>query len=873
MPVRSLLIVGSFCLLSLASPAANGDDATLSFERDIRPILKAHCWHCHGEEPELQGGLDLRLARFLKKGGETGSSLVAGDHAASLLFQRIASGEMPPGEVKLPAEDLNRIARWIDAGATTLREEPESLPIGDVFAEEDRAHWSFQPIQRPAVPAISDLLSRTAIDQFIAKSLQAHNLSMSPEADRATQIRRLSFDLLGLPPTPEAVSAFVADERPDAYERLVDEMLDSPAYGERWARHWLDVVGYADSNGYTQDDGERLWAYKYRDYVIRSLNTDKAWNQFIVEQLAGDELVPPPLTNLSAEQVEYLVATGYLRMGPDGTGDGSVDQNVARNDVVAETVKIVSSSLLGLTVGCAQCHAHRYDPISHADYHRIRAVFEPAYDWKNWRAPNGRLVSAWSDETRKAVAEADAEIKAVSDARTAALDVIVNETLERELAKLPADIQPAARAAREAAEKDRTDEQKGLIKEYPFLNVNRGTVYLYQPDRLTGFNKEWDAKQEEAKAKRPADDLIQCLTEVPGKVPETHLFFRGDFNQPRDVVLPGELSIINRSNLELPADDPAVPTSGRRLNYARHLTSGEHPLVGRVLVNRIWLHHFGRGIVATPGDFGVLGEQPSHPELLDWLASEFIRTDWSLKKLQRLIVTSHVYRQSSRHRAELDAVDPENRLLGRMSVRRLEAEVIRDSLLAVSGRLSDKQFGRPTPVAPDEVGQVIVAADTRDSAGRPSNTVIPLGEDEFRRSLYVQVRRSMPLGVLEPFDMPTLAPNCEIRSRSTVAPQSLLMMNNEFVVAQAEAMAARVRQSTSDDAAAFSRAWFLALGREPTAEEQQDGVAFLAEQAALFQANPPPTDAKTKTPANPADLALATLCQALISSNGFLYVD
>jgi hypothetical protein len=295
--------------------------------------------------------------------------------------------------------------------------------------------------------------------------------------------------------------------------------------------------------------------------------------------------------------------------------------------------------------------------------------------------------------------------------------------------------------------------------------------------------------------------------------------------------------------------------------------------VGRVLVNRIWLHHFGRGIVATPGDFGVLGEQPSHPELLDWLASEFIRTDWSLKKLQRLIVTSHVYRQSSRHRAELDAVDPENRLLGRMSVRRLEAEVIRDSLLAVSGRLSDKQFGRPTPVAPDEVGQVIVAADTRDSAGRPSNTVIPLGEDEFRRSLYVQVRRSMPLGVLEPFDMPTLAPNCEIRSRSTVAPQSLLMMNNEFVVAQAEAMAARVRQSTSDDAAAFSRAWFLALGREPTAEEQQDGVAFLAEQAALFQANPPPTDAKTKTPANPADLALATLCQALISSNGFLYVD
>jgi len=845
----------------------------VDFESQVRSILKTHCWQCHGEEEELQGGLDARLARFLTRGGDSGPAVVAGDHAGSLLYQRVASGEMPPGKKKLSADEVQRIAQWIDAGAKASLSEPESLPPGDIFSEHERGHWSFQPIRRPPVPAVH-AASRVAtpVDAFLLARLESQGQTFGPEADRATLIRRITYDLTGLPPTPQAVHAFVNDTAGDAYERLVDRLLASPAYGERWARHWLDVAGYADSDGYNERDAERKWAYRYRDYVIRSLNADKPWSEFIVEQLAGDELLSPPYANLTPAQSDCLIATGFLRMGPDGTADGAADPGVARNDVVADTVKIVSTSLLGLTVGCAQCHAHRYDPISHVDYHRLRALFEPAYDWKNWRAPPARLVSLWPDEVRAQAAAVEAELQKVGKRRNEELDKLVQETLERELATLPVEVQPAARAARAAQADQRTAEQQELIKQYPFLNVDRGSVYLYLPDRLTGFNKKWDELTEATRNKKPADDLVLCLTEVPGQIPPTKLFARGDFNQPRQDVLPGEIAVLNSSQWSVAPDDPSLPTSGRRLAYARHLTDGGHPLVARVLVNRFWLHHFGRGLVATPGDFGQLGERPSHPELLDWLADEFMRGGWRLKRLQRMIVLSSAYRQSSQRRESLDAVDPENRLLGRMNVRRLEAEAIRDALLSVAGQLSPKMFGTPVPVAPDEVGQIVVAVDTRDSAGRPTGKVVPLGEEEFRRSIYVQVRRSQPLGMLDPFDAPLMTPNCDQRASSTVAPQSLLMMNSAFVVRQAEVMATRiVREAGEDTAAQFRLAWQLAFSREPTDGEVQAGVAFLTSQtqslAAVVSA-----EAKAGTP-QPPQLALAHLCQAFLSSNGFLYVD
>jgi hypothetical protein len=867
-----------FLLLFWSLPAAllaGQEGGDVHFETQVRPILKAHCWRCHGEDEELKGSLDARTARLLLKGGESGAAIVKGDHASSLLYQRVAAGEMPPDAKKLSAADIDVLVRWIDSGAKTLRDEPAVLAPGDTFNVEERGHWSFQPIRRPAMPNLQNSqLAPTPIDAFLLARLESKGQSFGRPADRPALIRRLSYDLTGLPPTPLAVERFLADSAPDAYERLVDDLMASPAYGERWARHWLDVVGYADSNGYTERDSERKWAYKFRDYVIRAFNDDKPWDRVLVEQLAGDELLTPPYANLSAQQADALIATGMLRMGPDGTGDGAVDQNLARNDVVADTIKIVSTSVLGLTVGCAQCHVHRYDPISHADYHRIRALFEPAYDWQNWRVPEARLVSLWSEETRQQASAAEAELKGVTDRRNEALDQIVNETLERELTKLPEAIQPQARAVRAALAKDRTAEQQQLIKEYPFLNVDRGSVYLYVEDRLTAFNKKWDELTEATRKKRPADDNVLCLTEVPGQIPTTKLFARGDFNQPRQEIAPGELAVLNSSGFAITAD-PARTTSGRRLAYARHLTNGRHPLVARVLVNRFWLHLFGRGLVATPGDFGALGERPSHPELLDWLADEFMQGGWKLKPLVRAIVTSAAYRQSSERRESLDAIDPDNRLLGRMSVRRLEAEGIRDWLLAISGRLSSKMYGPSVPVTPDDVGQIVVGVDTRDSAGRPSGKVVPLGEEEFRRTIYVQVRRSRPLGMLEPFDAPLMKPNCELRSSSTVAPQSLLMMNSAFVVEQSDAMAARVEhEAGTDPTAQFQRAWLLAFSRRPSEADTRAGVTFLTEQAALASqsAASVPADPK-KTPVPPARVALAQLCQVLMISNEFLYVD
>lgn len=376
-----------------------------------------------------------------------------------------------------------------------------------------------------------------------------------------------------------------------------------------------------------------------------------------------------------------------------------------------------------------------------------------------------------------------------------------------------------------------------------------------------------------------------CLTEVPGQVPVTHLFARGDHQQPRQAVVPGELTILNSAAFVIPVDDPQLPTTGRRLAWARHLTSGQHPLVARVLVNRFWMHHFGRGLVATPGDFGVKGERPSHPELLDWLAADFMESGWSLKRLHRQILTSRAWRQSSVRRQELEAVDPENRLLGRMSVHRLEAETVRDALLAVSGQLNRRLAGPPVPVSPDEVGQVVLAIDTRDSAGRPTGKKVPLGDEEFRRSVYVQVRRSMPLGILEPFDLPTMTPNCEQRASSTGPAQALMMMNNPFVIRMAEAVAERVRKTAGPEPADQARlAWRLIGGRHGSEDDLSAATGFLLEGRSASSAvtageavaavAPPDTQKGADVAAAPENLTpLSHLCQALLCSNAFLYVD
>jgi hypothetical protein len=857
--------------------------ARLTYEQHVRPILKAHCFSCHGEEDKPKAQLDLRLVRNMRRGGTSGPAIVTGQHEESLLWERIEADEMPPGDRKLSSAQKATITAWIDQGASTVRPEPEALATGVVVTEEDRRFWSFRPIRRPEVPQVrGSSRVRTPIDAFLLERLETQGLSFAPEADRRTLIRRITFDLTGLPPTHAEVEDFVASAAPDAVERLVDRLLASPQYGEHWARHWLDVAGYADSDGYTPKDVERKYAWKYRDYVVRALNADRPWDVLIREQLAGDEMVAPPYGNLASEDIDKLIATGLLRMAPDGTGDPAAEPDLARNDVLAETIKIVSSAFLGLSVGCAQCHAHRYDPISHEDYYRFRALFEPALDWKHWRSPRERLVSLWTDADRRRAAAADAEVKQILAQRAVALEELVHQVLDRELAAAPEELRDELRSARETPGPKRTARQVQLLKDYPRINVTAGNVSLYDAKAHRALLADFTSRVTEAQKGRPAEDDVQALTEVAGQVPTTFLFARGDFAQPRQAVEPGELTILADATgaPEIPNDDPTVPTTGRRLAYAHHLTSGRHPLVARVLVNRLWLDHFGRGLVSTPADFGALGERPTHPELLDWMADEFMRGGWTLKRLHWMIVASTAYRQSSRRTAALDARDPENRLLGRMPVRRLAAEAVRDAILAASGRLNPQMYGPPVPVAPDESGLVIVGVDNRDAAGRPVGKRATLGGQEFRRSLYIQVRRSLPLGLLETFDSPAMTPNCARRSSSTVAPQALLLMNNDFVVTQAEAFAEQVAAEAGTDCAAQVRlAWQRALSASPGEAQAASAVAFICQQRDNLAAAAPAAlslgeKGGSKPPdSDPARQALASFCQALLSSSAFLYVD
>jgi hypothetical protein len=871
----------------------------LTFERHVRPILKTHCFHCHGEEGELEGSLDVRLRRFLVKGGDSGPIVVPGKPGESLLIGRLRSGEMPPGDdpaKKVPASDIEIIARWISAGAVTARAEPDVLTDADLITEEERAWWSFQPVKRPAPPAVLNQDSvRTPIDAFVVSRLENDGFGLSGDADRETLIRRMYFDLIGIPPAPEDVRNFVEDSSPDAYDRLVDQLLASSYYGDRWGRHWLDVAGYADSEGYTIDDNARLWAWKYRDWVIQSLNDDKPFDEFIREQLAGDEMVRPPYAELPPEGIARLIATGFLRMAPDGTGGGADDVELAKNDVVAETVKIVSTSLLGMTVGCAQCHDHRYDPIPQSDYYRMRAIFEPAYDPKSWRTPASRQISLYTAADKKVAAEIEAEAKKILDERTVKQNEFIAATFEKELAKLPEEIRAEAQVARDTAVKARTTEQIRLLKKHPSLNVSAGSLYLYDKKAADVLQKMSNAATV-LRATKPKEEFVRAMTEVPGKVPQTFLFARGDHEQPKQALEPASLTVLSQNSeaAKLLINDETVPTSGRRLQWTQRLTDGTHPLVARVLVNRIWMHHFGRGIVNTPGDFGILGDRPTHPELLDWLAAEFVSSDWSLKHLHRLIMTSSVYRQrgvvstvelaanaesSGDSKSPLIA-DPDNTLYWQFPIRRLEAETLRDSMLAVGGLVNDRRTGPPVPVMADLVGQWVIGKENLN-AGRPG-PILPMNTEEFRKTIFVQWRRSRPLTVLDTFDLPKMEPNCERRNSSTVATQSLFLMNSDFIVQMAEHFAARVRlEAGTNSGEQVRHAWRLAFARNPDDDEINGALDFLDAQTEQFASKPVETDPVSnrfdpkakKIPRVPAELALANLCQLLLSSNEFLYID
>ncbi len=804
---------------------------------DIEPLLLLRCAVCHGLRKQ-EGGLDVRTKASLLKGGKSGPAIVLGKPEESLLLKKIHSGEMPPrkrliqaGVFPMSDSEIQKLTRWIELGAPEVHVEPDvaTTEPDPLVTDEDRQFWSFQPPRRPAVPQVSQPeLVANPIDAFLLARLEQKGLSFSPPADRLTLLRRASFDLTGLPPTPEDIALFMADNEPDAYERMIDRLLASPRYGERWARHWLDAAGYADSEGKRSADPLRPNAYKYRDYVIRAFNDDKPYDRFLLEQIAGDELVDVEnAETVTQEMVDNLVATGFLRMAPDGTGSDVVNRVPERLEVVADEIDIFSTTVLGLTIKCARCHSHKYDPIPQRDYYRLVAIFKGAYDEHDWLKPASVPGQTTGNRPSRTLALGTPEQWAEVEANNREIDRQI-EDQRRQLEQL---------AQRLKAERNLDD--KEVAQQAEFINLKR-TV---------------DRQIQSLESQKQAEPQIRALWDR-GEPSPTYIYRRGDYLQPGRLVGPGVPSVLTdgRTPFDVQPPWPGAKKTGRRLALARWLIQPDHPLTARVMVNRIWHHHFGRGIVASVGNFGKLGTPPTHPELLDWLATEFVERGWSIKAMHRLIMTSTAYRQSSAVTEELLAADPNNELLSRMPLRRLSAEELNDSLLAVSGRLSLAMYGRPDPV---EV--------------RPDGLVTPQPKDGFwRRSIYVQHRRKDIPTVLETFDQPQMNPNCVERVESNVAQQALYLMNNGMVRELSAAFAQRVAAQAEDATALVERAILLAYSRPATSQERQQGVRALEELTSAWREH---LQSQGEKDSDAPQRALATYCHTLLNSAAFLYVD
>ena len=725
----------------LAVPPVRAADDVDEFESKIRPILVEHCAKCHScSANKLKGNLSLDGRDTMLKGGNAGPALVPGDPERSLLVTAIRHGDpdlrMPP-RGKLSAEQIAAIERWIKNGAKA----PNASAVKSTRSMDEivRTHWSLQPLRKPAIPSVTRTgWVRNPIDAFVLARLEAAGLAPAPAAEPLVLLRRLHFDLTGIPPTPEEIEAFPKDD--DAIRRTIDRLLASPQHGERWARHWLDVARYADSAGYELDSTYGS-AWRYRDYVIRSINSDKPLDRFLQEQVAGDELWP--------DSEEAKIATGLCTLGPYPFEGGIGRPKVVEYQRLTDIADTVGSALLGLTVGCARCHDHKFDPISQADYFGLQAIFA-------------------------------------------------------------------------------------------------GT-------ELRGIKISGDRREDTGEMR-----VLGNRTETPA----THLLRRGELDTPGDEVGPG---LPHRLPGGGPIDVSAGKAEGRRAALARWLIAKENPLPARVLANRVWQWHFGKGLVRTPNDFGVQGEPPTHPELLDFLAAELVASGWSLRHLDRLILDSATYRMASTSSAETATKDPDHRLLSRFPRRRLESEIVWDHLHAAAGTLNPKMFGPAVvpPVDPEVLKTLLNARwkVTEDPA------------EHNRRGIYLVVRRSLPLPLFETFNIAGSVESCPARQNTVVAGQALTLLNNDAIAEQARTLAGRLLREAADDPhAQVRRAWLLVFSRPATAAEETQAVAFLARRAAaLGNARPPlvPIGA----PASAHGGALAEWCLALFNVNEFLYVD
>ena len=873
--VLSVLTMPIHWLAHCNAASVNTDSDHLTFEAQVRPILKAACFHCHGEEKKKRGGLDVRLVHLMKTGGESGTAIVAGKPESSLLWKQIAEDKMPDGPKKLTQKQKQTIRDWIAQGAETARAEPKD-PDSIRFTEEELSHWAFEPVKDHPVPRPAGFNIRTPIDAFIAGRLAKHGLRFSPRANRETLIRRITYDLTGLPPTAAEVEAFVGDETPQAWAKLVDRLLSSSEFGVRWGRHWLDVAGYAESDGGGGSDTKRPNAWHYRDYVFESFNRNKPIDQFLREQIAGDELIGGKPDTNNPRHVELLTATGFMRMAPDPT---QTSNSLAdRNQAAADAVQVIGSSTLGLTVGCAQCHDHKYDPIGIDDYYRFRAIFDPVFPLKKWQQPSARLIDVTSAEDRKKAEEIEAHAKEMDAKIQAKKNELAEKIQAAKLSDVPENVREETLQAVLAPGKEQTERHKELLDLYPMVKpVSFIAGFLVEYDNAA--HREFEKQKEEVTKVRntkPPKRLLRVATEQPDVVPVSAVLFRGNPSSPGDKVEPGELGVLTQAGRipSLPLNEPSRATTGRRIAYARHLTNGQHPLTARVFVNRVWQHHFGRGIVDTPGDFGLNGEPPSHPDLLDWLAADFVKHGWDQKRLHRMILLSTVYQQSTKRTPKLDTIDPENRLLARANLRRLEAEAVRDFILATTGDLNLESGGPSIPVTTDAEGKVVIGVQKiRDGLAAG---VRGQNDAAFRRSAFIEANRSLPLNILATFDLPEMKPNCDRRRSTTVATQSLWFLNDDQIIQLTGKLSDQLFTGQPTDATQrLDNLHQKLFATPPTDEERRFLSDFLARQEELFRADPNAEwQKKIKAQPNaPGKRALAALAQVLMASNRFLYID
>jgi hypothetical protein len=716
-------------------------------------------------------------------------------------------------------------------------------------------HWAFRRPMRTEVPIIAGEPSRNPIDAFIRARLRQVGLSSAPPADRRVLLRRVTFDLTGLPPTPEQTEAFLNDSRPDAYERLVDRLLASPHYGERWAQHWLDVARFAETNGY-ELDGERPQAWRYRDWVVAALNADYPYDRFLTDQLAGDLLA-----RSGGNRDELLIAVGFNRCGPIHQVSGNIDPLEVRHELLNEMTGGLGAAFLGLTLSCARCHDHKFDPISQEDYFRLEAFFGLAQPKEVDLATAAQRLQHSRD-----VAVVQARIAALRT-QIATLEAPYRQRLREQKLQM---LDPKTREAHAVEAKKRTPEQKKLVAESAaVLKITWDEVVAALNDTDRAIRAKLRQQMHELQARMPLPPAqAWTLQEDEGK-PFAYVLRRGNIHRRGKKVEPGYPQVLLRGGESVPAN---------RLDLARWLTHPDHPLTARVIVNRLWQHHFGQGLVRTPNDFGIKGDRPSHPELLDWLARELIDGGWSLKRLHRLMVLSETYRQSSQpHDPRAEQIDPDNRLLSRMNRRRLDAESLRDSILAVTGQLYPRVGGPKVriPLEP-EVYDLIFTEDEPDGLW----PVTPDVREHTRRSLYLFNKRNVRQPILEAFDQPDTLSSCAVRPVSTFAPQALILLNGPLTQTQSRVLAVRVwREAGPEPAALLDRVYRLVLCRPPSPQERDQGLAFLASQSDLLrdqlrQRLPVALPEELPQGADPALLgSLSDLCLALFNRNAFVYVD